>query len=788
MKKLVHIKICLLWVILGFAMLAHAQNLPKEMYFSPDGKSLLEGGKIPTGVYAEDVVQQIRFEFAQTNYWTLLTNNYASKTDLLATMYINGVKYDSVGIRFKGQTSYQGVANSQKKSFNVSLDFVKPNQDVNGYSTLNLNNSYQDPSFMREVFYYHQSRRHTAACKANFVHLYINGQDWGLYQSVQQLNKDFLKDWFPTNNGTNWRADVPPGTSGGMGGGWGDGKAALNYLGTDTAQYQRYYTLKSTEKPYPWNDLVQVCSVLNQTPIANLEDSLYNYLDIDRTLWHLATEILFCDDDSYVYKGKMDYYVYQDAETGRFFTLDYDGNSAMTANFATSWSPFYNETKVNYPLLNRLLQVPTLRQRYLAHMRTLLNEAFDTVKANATINQYVALIDTLVQSDPKKLTTYAQFQTGVPVLKSFLVNRRNYVLNNTEVNQATPTISSTAFYVNNTAWQAPDASQATTIRTNISSTNGISTVTLYYGIGIYGKFKKTLMYDDGLHNDGAANDGIFAANIPPQNSATWVRYYIEAAANNAAKTIAYAPVGAEHDVYVYQVRTAALNNTGVVINEVMASNTVTIRDNFNQYDDWIELFNNGNTAVDLSGYHLTDNPANFTKWTFPANTTIPARGYLIVWADEDSSQNINGTYHANFKLSKNGETLMLINPQLQKVDSLTFGAQQDDRGLSRIPNGTGNFVIKAPTFNLNNETATATTDLEATPSVMRLFPNPATNEQITIELEGNLNNKIMIFNTLGQLVHQEAAREQMNIPIQNWAVGVYLVKCGNMTKKLIVQR
>lgn len=786
MKKFIPTKITLVWAIFGFSLLAQAQNLPKEMYFSTDGKMLLEGGKTPTGIYREETIQEIRFEFPQANYWTLLTNNYASKTDLLANMYINGIKYDSVGIRFKGQTSYQGVRNLDKKSFNVSLDFVKPNQDVNGYSTLNLNNSYQDPSFMREVFYYHQSRRHTAACKANFVRLYINGQDWGLYQSVQQLNKAFLKDWFPTNNGTNWRADVPPGTAGGMGGGWGDGTAALNYLGTDTAQYKRYYTLKSTEKTRPWDDLVQVCRILNQTPIATLEDSLYNYFDIDRTLWHLATEILFCDDDSYVYKGKMDYYIYQDAETGRFMTLDYDGNSAMTANFATSWSPFYNETKVNYPLLNRLLQVPSLRQRYLAHVRTLLSETFDTVAANATINRYVALIDTTVRADPKKLTTYAQFQTGVPALKTFLVNRKNYLMNNAEVNQVGVTISNTAFYVNNTAWQAPNATQETTIRTTLTSASGISKVTLYYGTGIYGKFQKTLMYDDGLHNDGAANDGVFAANIPRQNAATWVRYYIEAAANNAAKTISYAPVGAEHDVYVYQVRTEALSNTGVVINEIMASNTTTVTDNFGQYDDWIELHNNGNTAVELGGYHLTDNPLNATKWTFPANTTIPARGYLIVWADEDSSQNAIGHYHANFKLSKNGETLMLFNPQLQKLDSLTFGAQQDNRGLARIPNGTGNFVIKAPTFNANNESATNTTNLEATPSVMRLFPNPA-NDQIKIELEGNINGKVLIFNAVGQLVYQENAQAQTIIGVQNWTTGVYLIKCGNMTKKLIVQ-
>ena len=72
------------------------------------------------------------------------------------------------------------------------MDFVRKNQDIEGYQTLNLNNSFEDASFMREVFYYHNLRQHAPAAKANFVHLYINDIDWGIYQNVQQLNKDFF--------------------------------------------------------------------------------------------------------------------------------------------------------------------------------------------------------------------------------------------------------------------------------------------------------------------------------------------------------------------------------------------------------------------------------------------------------------------------------------------------------------------------------------------------------------------------------------------------------------------
>jgi spore coat protein CotH len=349
-----------------------SQGLPDEMYLSPDFKMLYSGGLPSTGLYDESLIKSIYLTFPQTNYWTLLQQNYASKTDLPATMVVDGVTYDSVGVRFKGNTSYQGTGTSQKKSFNITLDYADPDQDLYGYQTLNLNNCFDDPSFMREWFFLHQIRNHIPAAKSAFSKLYINGANWGLYPNVQQLNKDFLKEWFLSNDGTNWRADKPPGSPGGPGGGWGDGTAALNYLSPNASSYQQYYTLKSSDQVNPWQDLINGCSKLENTPTANLQNALPDSMDVDRALWFLASEIAFSDDDSYVYKGKMDYYVYYEPETHRITPIEFDGNTVMKSNHV-NWSPFYNQTNANYPLMNRLFAIPELRQRYLAHLRTIIS-------------------------------------------------------------------------------------------------------------------------------------------------------------------------------------------------------------------------------------------------------------------------------------------------------------------------------------------------------------------------------------------------------------------------------
>ena len=127
----------------------------------------------------------------------------------------------------------------------------------------------------------------------------------------------------------------------------------------------------------------------------------------------------------------------------------------------------------------------------------------------------------------------------------------------------------------------------------------------------------------------------------------------------------------------------------VVINEWMAGNSVTIADPADgSFDDWIELYNVGTTTVDLSGYTITDNLTNSTKFSIPNGKTIAPGGYLLVWADEQTGQNsIGPDIHANFKLSGGGEQIGLFAPDGTVVDSLTYGAQIDDVSEGRSSDG-----------------------------------------------------------------------------------------------------
>ncbi len=763
-----------------FISTSFAQKLPREMKFSADGKRLISGSDPTDGFFQLNKIRRIDLQFDQSDFWNQLTANYQSKKDLLGKLTYDGATYSDVGVRFKGQTSYQRVT-TMKKSFNITMDSKDSTQDLKGYETINLNNSFEDNSFIREVFYENITRPFAPSLKANYAHLFINGQDWGLYPCVQALDGDYQEEWFLSNEGTRWRAERTTTGGGAPGGNFGAGTSSLNYLGDDPNLYTPHYTLKKSTITDHWSKLAQMTKVLNNVPLDQLEDTLNKVLDVDRALWFLAKEILFGDDDSYINKGGMDYYVIYQKDMDRFVPLEYDANSVMSGMTST-WSIFNKEADVKFPLSSRLLKVPALRQRYLAHLRTMFNQALDTNNFKNTYNAIYNMIDTLVQSDPKKLMTYTAWQNEKNVLFNWMRNRRNFILNNTEFKQAGVKVEYLSIKSNGKLDENPTSSESPTINAKVANAQSTDKVNLYYGSGYDGAFSRVEMKDDGLHNDGIAGDGIFGASIPPFPQSTFVRYYVESIANNTAKTATYFPEGAEHDVFIYQVKVDVSTLSGIVINEIMASNTNSIADQDGEFDDWIELFNNSSHSIDISRWILTDDPTNLDKYRIPDGTILKTDQYLIIWADENGKQN---GFHANFKLSASGEDLFLLDSTGRQVDYVKFGQQESDRGYARLPNGTGNFVVQSHTYDKNNNIlAVSHVSLN---SDFDLYPNPA-NDICYIVSKNSDQYNYQLINQLGEVIFSGKSNLIHSLHLDQLSNGIYFVKVNQTTKKLVISR
>ena len=413
--------------------------------------SLTDAKSFPgSSLYDWNVLRTFFLEFENADWEKELSDFHGTDVEVPAKLTVDGKAYPGVGVHFRGASSYMMVGEGRKRSLNFANDHEHHDQRLLGYRTVNLLNAHRDPTFLRSVLYYHIARHYLPAPKANYARLVVNGESWGVYVNAQQFNKDFIKEWFKDSKGARWKV---PGSPRGNGG--------LAYLGDDPAEYKRKYQIKTKDDPKAWASLIKLCRTLDTTPLEKLEAALTPLLDIDQTLWFLAIENVFINSDGYWIRAS-DYDVYEDSK-GRFHVLPYDANE--TFNYPERMGrigggeeirgvlldPLAGSADPNKPLLHRLLAVPDLRARYLAHVRTLAEEWLDWKKIGPLAEQYQALIADEVKADTRKLSTYDAFIKGISEdveqegfrgpervlsLKNFAGQRRAFLLNHSDVKNA----------------------------------------------------------------------------------------------------------------------------------------------------------------------------------------------------------------------------------------------------------------------------------------------------------------------------------------------------------------
>ena len=130
--------------------------------------------------------------------------------------------------------------------------------------------------------------------------------------------------------------------------------------------------------------------------------------------------------------------------------------------------------------------------------------------------------------------------------------------------------------------------------------------------------------------------------------------------------------------------------TSLMINEFMTSNSTNsaISDNTGEFEDWIEIYNSGDVAVDIGGMYLTDKLSNPMKWQIPTDspseTTVQPHDYIFFWADGEPDE---GTMHAAFNLEKSdGQIGLFASDGITLIDSVTYGKQKTDASYGRDPN------------------------------------------------------------------------------------------------------
>ena len=576
--------------------------------------------------YDGNTIQEIRITFTQTNWDAVLDAAEPSGAYTAAqSVSINGTVFNNVGVKFKGNSSYN--PNYNKNPFHIELDTYQV-QDYQGYTDIKLNNVIFDPTFVREITAYDVVRKYMHAPLSNYAKVYVNNVLIGLYTNVESISKKFVKNHFGSNNKAFFSCSPPAGA-----GPTSTNLPNLAYLGLNSTSYETAYEIKSTDG---WVDLINLTNTLSNN-VSNIE----TILDVDRALWMLALDNVMVNLDSYIGQFKQNYYLYKD-NNGRFNPIMWDLNMCFgTFGMTGSGAPLssttakrqvshtLHATESSWPLVQKLLAVPSYKKKYLAHYKTILTENFSNNSYYATAQGFQSLISASVAADVNKFYTTAQFTSNMttdvvvgnntaPGLSNLMPGRVTYLSALSDFTATQPSITNITL-----SNSSPALASTITIKATITNTTA-SAVYLGHRTNTELPFTKVILYDDGAHNDGVAGDNIYG-NLVPVNAIT-TQYYIYAENTTIGR---FSPDRAEHEFHTFNASYPIIGTGDVRINELVAQNTVGATDELGEFEDWIELYNNTNSDINLAGYNISDNQLNLSKWQFPLNTIIPANGYFL---------------------------------------------------------------------------------------------------------------------------------------------------------------
>jgi len=620
------------------------------------------------------------------------------------------------------------------------------------------------------------------ASLSNYANVYVNGTLIGLYSNSESITKTFVDNHFYSNGNTFIKCNPPAGAGPGT-----TSLPNLVYQGQDSASYYAGYEMKSA---FGWKELINLCDTL-----GNHVSDVSSILDVDRALWMIAFDNMLVNLDSYIGGFAQNYYLYRD-DYGRFLPVVWDLNESFGQFSSTGSGNLSSTTQkqqlshllhlndATYPLVQKLLNVPLYKRMYLAHCKTMLLENFDDGSYYTTAQALQSTIDAAVNADVNKFYSYANFQSNInsdvttgggpgggtsPGITNLMNGRSSYLLAQSDFTQTQPSIANVA-----SSTSEPAINDQFTIMAEVTNETDVY---IGYRSALGAPFTRVLMYDDGNYGDGAANDGVYGASVTM--SSTFFQYYIYADGTGIGR---FSPARAEREFYTIN---SGIPPAGdVVINEFMASNEATMADQDNEFDDWIELYNNTSSSLDVGGYFLSDDATDLEQWEIPSGTTIAANGYLIFWADNDGAQS---GLHCNFKLSASGENVFLSNASGVILDQITFGAQTTDISYGRFPNGTGAFQSMTPTFNAQNVGTLSVADVAGAALTIRAFPNPC-SASFYLEIQDNQTEQLVVqvYDVFGKLVYQNSISQSLSIRTSDWSAGLYMVRVGGSVLRVVV--
>lgn len=401
-------------------------------------------------LFDTDQVIEIRLTFAEEDYWVTLSVDHATGGNMLlaADMQVTDMtgtyQLPNVGIRLKGNSSFDHYPTS-KKPIKIDFNEFVQGQNYHGLKKLNLNNSWSDPTQIREKLFFDICREHgVLAPRVVFANVFLNDIHWGFYSVVEQVDKTFLDRWLGDNEGNLFKSGdnyTPNGVGLGL-------EADLRHYGNSASNYTGRYDLKTNETANDWTDFIELLALIDNSSAAQLVSELPQSMVLNETLRSLALDNLFGNMDAY-YGSARNYYLYHDSTTFKWNWIKWDANMSF-GRYVPQWIDDPATLPATYTtpgrrLLQRVLQTPALRTAYLNEFCEVFS-SFSNEELDPRIDALADFVRPHVAADQNKEFSTALFdlnlqqtitaQSGniwhtAPGLKSFIAQRRAFLATST---------------------------------------------------------------------------------------------------------------------------------------------------------------------------------------------------------------------------------------------------------------------------------------------------------------------------------------------------------------------
>jgi spore coat protein CotH len=314
-------------------------------------------------------------------------------TEVPATLEFEGKVWGVLNVRYKGNSSYLAAPDKIKLSLKLDFDDGNKERTFFGLSKLNLNNNIFDPSQMRETVAYDVFRRAgVPAPRTAYARVYLTVPGLydrvyaGLYTAVEQIDQTFFKDRFGAKVGLL----VKPA-----------GFGRLSYLGDDWKNYEASYFPKVTTKPEDAALLIGLLKLIERrTSDEELEREIGNYLDVDEFLRFLAVQSALVNLDSPLTVNH-NYWLTVHPKSHKVIWIPWDLN--MSFGGIKSKNPNLSIQRPwavgAFPLADRVLAIPQMREQYLRVVRQLTEDNFTTKRMGPQIDSIAAAIRDAVAED-----------------------------------------------------------------------------------------------------------------------------------------------------------------------------------------------------------------------------------------------------------------------------------------------------------------------------------------------------------------------------------------------------